>query len=250
MDHNAEEDLRKRPDFVATSWTAVMAAKRPDTPQAQAALERLCNLYWYPLYAYVRRRGYDPHDAEDATQEFFFRLLRGNYLQAVDRERGKFRTFLLCALMHFLSNERARAQAIKRGGRETLVSLDEEVAEDRYLRDSVADPSAVKMYEHGWASTLIEQVRAELRQEYIEANKESLFQQLEAFLKEESASGDYPAVAERVGMSAGAVAVAVHRLRQRYGELLRETVAQTLAEPTPHNVQEELNHLLSALSSR
>jgi DNA-directed RNA polymerase specialized sigma24 family protein len=240
--------LRRRPEFTATSWTAVAKAGDPTRPDAQAALEHLCNAYWYPLYAYVRRRGYDPHNAEDLTQEFFFRLVRDNYLRVADRERGRFRTFLLSAMMHFLSNERARAQAAKRGGGKQLVSLDEELAEARYLKDVIADPSAVKMFERGWANTLLDQVREALRQEYEAAGKEAVFSALQDYLRDETESGDYTTAGAQLNMRPGAVAVAVHRLRQRYADLLRSAIAQTLLDPTPANIEVELGHLMAALS--
>jgi len=238
---------RRRPEFTATSWTVVIQAGDPESPDAQRALEILCHKYWYPLYAYVRRRGYAPAQAEDLTQEFFYRLIRENYLRVVDRERGRFRSFLLTAMMHFLSNEAARCSAAKRGGGQRMISLDEEVAEARYVKDVVSDPSAVRVFEQGWAATLLGEVQTRVRNEYVSTGKTELFEALREFLKEETGARDYAAVAARVGMKPGTVAVAVHRLRQRYGQLVREAVAETLAEPSPGAVEAELQHLIAAL---
>jgi len=240
--------LRQRKDFTVTSWTAVIKASDPTGPGAQAALEKLCQSYWYPLYAYTRRRGYDAHSAEDLTQEFFYRLLKDNFLRVADRERGRFRTFLLTAMMHFLSNERTRAHAAKRGGGQRVISLDEEVAESRYVKDLLSDASAVKTFEQSWASTLLEQVREQLRSEYVAAGKGDLFDALRDYLKDATDSGDYRALAESLQMKPGAVAVAVHRLRHRYADLLRVAIAETLADPTPASIEAELQHLMVALS--
>lgn len=237
----------KRQWFVTTSWSNLMAARQKDSPDAKAALETLCTTYWYPLYAYVRRLGYNPTDAEDLTQSFFCQLLEKNYLGAVDRKRGKFRSFLLAALNHFLSNHRDFHNAAKRGGGKTVLSLDEKTAEDLYLLEPASDLSPEKIFEARWATTVVSQARKSLQHEYEQAGKGDQFRQLESFLSEEPASGDYAAAAARLQTTSGAVAVAVHRLRQRYGETVRSEVARTVV--TASEVESEMRHLCSVLGT-
>jgi RNA polymerase sigma-70 factor (ECF subfamily) len=232
--------------FTTTHWTMVLSARRSDSPQAAEALEKLCRTYWYPLYAYVRRRGHAPHDAQDLTQEFFARLLGNNYLGAVDREKGKFRSFLLASLNHFLSNERDRANAAKRGGGRTVISLDETVAEGQYQLEPASDVSPEKVFEQRWAVTLLDQAFKRLREEFAAAGKAELFDQLKPFLAEGASSGDYASVGAQLHMTPSAVAVAVHRLRQRYGELVRAEIANTVASPA--DIEDEMRHLLAVLA--
>jgi RNA polymerase sigma-70 factor (ECF subfamily) len=225
----------------------VLAAGRDRAPEADAALERLCRTYWYPLYAYVRQRGYSPHDAQDLTQEFFAKLLEKNYLNEVDPAKGKFRSFLLAALNHFLANEYDRATALKRGGRQTPISLDAEMAEGLFALEPVSNVTPEKVFERRWASTLLDKALAGLQEEYAKAGKEQLFGHLKMFLTEGAASGEYAPVAKKLHMAPGTVAVAVHRLRQRYRELVRAEVANTLANPA--ETEEEMRHLFSVLTS-
>jgi RNA polymerase sigma-70 factor (ECF subfamily) len=232
-------------NFATTHWSLVIAAVKSPSPQSRAALEELCGCYWYPVYAFVRRRGHQAEDARDMTQEFFARLLEKDYLEAADRERGRFRTFLLTAVSHFLSNERERACAQKRGGGLTPLSLDFERGEERY-KNEPADPwTAEKIFDRRWALTLLDQAVASLKQEYLAAGKRSLFDELKVFLTGDSGAPPHEELAGRLEMSAGAIKVAVHRLRQKYREALRQRIAQTVA--AEEDVESELQDLLSAL---
>lgn len=220
--------------FAATRWTVVLTAGKGQS----RALEELCRTYWYPLYAYVRRRGYEPHDAEDLTQEFFARLLAKNYLADVRREKGKFRSFLLAALKHFLANEWDKARAQKRGGGQTFVSLD---AETRYLREPTDELSAEKLLDRQWALALLDHVLARLEAE-TDAKKFAAFK---PFLTAGKGAISYVEVAGQLGATEGAVKVGVHRLRQRYRRLLREEIAHTVARPA--EIEEEMRCLFAAL---
>src|SRR2546430_9901540 len=164
--------------FATTHWSVVLAARQQTSPEAGEALESLCRAYWYPLYAFIRRRGYDSHDAQDLTQGFFTRLLEKNYLAQADREKGRFRSFLLAALKHFLSDEQDRARAQKRGGGQALISLDEQTAEGRYRLEPADVMSAEKLFERRWALTLLEQARTRLCDEYVAAGQAEFSDQL------------------------------------------------------------------------
>jgi len=230
--------------FAATRWTVVLTAGQTASPQAGRALEELCRAYWYPLYAYVRRRGYDVHEAEDLTQEFFARLLAKNYLADVDRAKGKFRSFLLASLKHFLANEWDRAHAAKRGGGQLFLSLDTKTAETRYLSEPADELTAEKLLERQWALALLDQVLDRLQAEFVADGKAAQFEQLKVFLTEGKGSTSYASVAAKLGTTEGAVKVAAHRLRRRYRELLREEISHTVA--TPAEVEEEIRHLFAA----
>ena len=231
-------------DFATTHWSLVLHA-RGDSSGAPTALAQLCESYWYPLYAFVRRQGHGPHDAQDLTQEFFARLLEKGWLNAVERERGRFRSFLLAAMKHFLANEWDRVHAQKRGGMTTLFRLDDDSAEARY-RHEPANPNATaeQLYDRRWALTLLDQVLAGLREEMTAAGKLPHFDALKFCLTGEKCA--YVTVGATLGMSEGAVKVAVHRLRERYRDLIRATIAETVS--TPEEVEDELRHLLAALS--
>ncbi len=231
--------------FTATHWSVVLMAGQASSPQAAEALEKLCRTYWYPLYAYVRRQGHSPHDAQDLTQEFFARLLARNYLGTVGREKGKFRSFLLAALNHFMADERDRARADKRGGGRALISLNEDDAETRYQADLASPLTPDKIFEKRWATTLLEQAFAKLREESVAAGNAERFDRLKVFLQEGTDAGDYAAVGSELGMAANTAAAAVHRLRQRYKNLVRAEVANTVA--SPDEIKEEMNYLLAAL---
>jgi RNA polymerase sigma factor (sigma-70 family) len=231
--------------FATTHWSVVLTAQRHDSTRAYAALSYLCQTYWYPLYAFVRRQGHSAHDAQDLTQEFFSRLLEKNYLAVADRERGKFRSFLLAALKHFLANEWNRARAAKRGGGREVLSLNETDAEGRYLLEPTDETTAEKIFERRWATTLLEQAVTRLREEYAQAEKGDLYEALKNCLTIESRSVPYAELAARLKMSEGAIKVAVYRLRGRYREVLREEIAQTVS--SPEEVEEELRHLFAAL---
>jgi RNA polymerase sigma-70 factor (ECF subfamily) len=225
----------------------VLTAGHGSSPQAGRALEELCRAYWYPLYAYVRRRGHSPHEAEDLTQEFFARLLAKNYLAAVDREKGKFRSFLLASLKHFLANEWDRARAAKRGGGQPHLSLDIQTAETRYRSEPADDLTAEKLLDRQWALALLDQVLSRLQAEFVADGKKKQFDELKVWLTEGKGATSYAEAAAKLGTTEGAVKVAVHRLRRRYRELLREEISHTVA--TPAEIEEEIRHLFAAFAS-
>ena len=231
--------------FVTTHWSVVLAAGRDSSPAATDALEQLCRAYWYPLYAYVRRKGYDADDAQDLTQEFFARLLARNYLSVADRHKGKFRSFLLGSLEHFLAREWTKAHAQKRGGGKTVLSLDETDAENRYLLEPAHELTAEKIFDRRWATTLLNQAMVRLREECLASQKGDFFEKTQNYLSGEKGEACYADLAASLDMSEGAIKVAVHRLRQRYGELVRAEIAQTVA--TPEEVDEELHFLFAIL---
>lgn len=234
------------PAFVTTHWSVVLAAGRNDTTRAHDALARLCQTYWHPLYAYVRRLGHSPHDAQDLTQEFFARLLGKNYLAGADESRGRFRSFLLASLKHFLANEWDRASAQKRGGGQVPVPIDLITAETSCRFEPADQLTAEKIYERRWALTLLDQVLGRLRAEHVRDGREKLFEELKATLTEGSRTVAYAEIARRLNTTEGAVKVAVHRLRQRYREVLRAEIADTVA--SPGEVEDELRNLFAALS--
>jgi len=230
--------------FATTHWTVVLAAGRRAAPEADRALEQLCRTYWYPLYAYVRRHGHAKEDAEDLTQGFFASFLKRNYLEGLSSEKGRFRGFLLAALKHFLANEWDKSQRQKRGGGAAVLSLDWQDADTRYQVDPADRLSPDKLYDRAWALTLLEQVINRLREEGAAEGKGKAFEQLKPFLMASESAIPYAEAAARLGLSEGAARVAVHRLRKRYRELLRQEIAQTLSEPA--DLEEELRALFRA----
>ncbi|MBI5387006.1 MAG: sigma-70 family RNA polymerase sigma factor [Verrucomicrobia bacterium] len=232
--------------FATTHWSLVLTAQHGNPARAHEALSVLCRTYWYPLYAFVRRQGHGPHDAQDLTQEFFARLLAKNYLADVAREKGKLRSFLLAALKHFLANEWDRARAAKRGGAQAPISLDDTDAETRYLLEPADVMSADRIFERRWALTLLDQVLRRLRTEQADAGKLVAYEQLKPCLTGPKESAPYAELATKLGMTEGAVKVAAHRLRRRYRELLREEIAQTVASPA--EVDDEIRHIIAVLS--
>jgi len=231
--------------FTTTHWSVVLATSQGQSIEADRALETLCRAYWYPLYTFVRRRGYAAHDAQDLTQEFFARLLEKNYLQAVDRTKGKFRSFLLAALEHFLANQWRDAHTQKRGGYATVISVDDDNAEQAYLQLSDSNLSPERFFAQQWALKLLEQVLAKLQAEFTASGKAQLFEQLKIFLTGEKRGASYADFAMRLGMTEAALKMAVSRMRRRYGELLREEIAHTVTSPA--EVEEELRALFAAL---
>jgi RNA polymerase sigma-70 factor (ECF subfamily) len=229
--------------FVTTCWTEVLLAGEQESPGARAALEHLCQLYWYPIYAFIRHQVNDPHEAEDHTQEFFRLLIEKNYLGAVDRERGRFRSFLLVAVKRFLINAHKHATRQKRGGGQTHLSLDLEQAEHHFQAELATQLSPEEIFDRRWARTVLDQATAQLQAEHATAGKMELFAVLGGFLTDESRFGDYSEAAKKLGLTPSAVAVAVHRLRQRFRQLLREAVKPTVADPA--EVDEEMKHLVS-----
>ncbi len=224
----------------------VVAAARADTPEAQAALETLCRTYWYPLYAYARRRGRSVEDAQDLTQAFFARLLERHWVGDADRERGRFRTFLLTAMNRFMADEWDKVRAQKRGGGVANVPLQLGDAETRYGCEPADNRTPEQYFERRWALTLLDAVLQRLRAEYAAEGKGRVFAALNATLTGDRESQPYAQLAEQAGLSEGAVKVAVHRLRKRYRHLLQAEIAQTLVEGA--DVQEELRHLFAALA--
>jgi RNA polymerase sigma-70 factor (ECF subfamily) len=224
----------------------VLAAGHDDRPGAQEALEQLCRTYWFPLYAYVRRQGCGPEDAQDLTQAFFAHFLHKDHLGRANRERGRFRTFLLTSLQNFLRHEWERARAEKRGGGKAFISWEDEAAEERYHLEVNPQLTPDQVFDQRWALALFQKALARLQKESVAAGKSAQFEELKTFLSSESAGGAYDGAASRLGLSSGAVAVAVHRLRQRYGELVREEIAHTVA--TPADVEEEMRYLIGLMS--
>src|SRR6266567_2858083 len=233
--------------FATTHWSVILAAKEGDSPSVQEALEKLCRTYWYPVYAYLRRRGCGEQDAQDLTQGFFAQLLERRSIQSVEREKGKFRSFLLASLNYYVADERDRANAQKRGGGRKIFSLDVQEAEQRYRLEPVDERSPDKLFERRWAMTLLDQVLARLGQEFADAGKRELFERLQAFLVEGTGDKTFAQLAQEVGMTEEAVKKAAQRMRRRYHQLFREEIAQTVASPA--EVDDELRHLCAVLGS-
>jgi len=233
-------------EFTATHWSVVLAAGQKESPQAADALEKLCRTYWYPLYAFVRRQGHSPHDSEDLLQGFFARFLEKEYLATVDRTKGRFRSFLLGALKHYLADQWDKAKAVKRGGRIEFLSLEGESAESRYWEEPASELTPERLYEQRWACVLLERVMARLEQDFDAAGQGPLFAALESFLLEDDRSVSYADLAAEHGLSEGALKMKVQRLRQRYQRLLREEVAHTVARP--EEVEDEIRWLFSVVS--
>jgi len=221
-----------------------MAGQSP-SPAADLALERLCKTYWYPLYAYVRRQGCSPEDAQDLTQGFFARLLKRRDLERVRQEKGRFRSYLLVSLKHYLVNEWQRARTEKRGGENCFIPLDEVLAEERYGMEPAEALTADRIFERRWALTLLDQVLARLKEEYHAAGNGPLFDRLKLWLSDESEGLSQAQVASELGMNENAVKQAFHRLRQRYRLLVREEIANTVA--VPGDIEDELRHLIAVL---
>lgn len=230
-----------RAEFTTTQWSVVVAAGDAQTTQSAAALEALCRAYWHPLYAYVRRRGHSPEEAQDLTQEFFAALFKKCVAHA-DPERGRFRTFLLTSLQHFLVSEWRKTEREKRGGGQVFVAWDADAAEKSYAAESPGELTSEEVYEKRWAITLMERVVARLRDEYMTAEKGRLFEALKNCVWGDEPPRPYAELATELGLSEGAVKTSVHRLRRRCREVLRAEVAQTVARP--EDVDEELRHLI------
>lgn len=233
--------------FVTTHWSVVLAARNQESAQSAAALEKLCCAYWFPLYAYIRRSGQPKENAEDLTQAFFARLLEKKFLDSAQKERGRFRSFLLVMLKRFLANEWDRVHAQKRGGFQTPLSLDTDLAERKFQSDIIA-PSIPpdRAFERRWALTLLEQTMSRLRSELQASGKIQEFERLKVFLTADKNEIPYAGIAGELGVTEGALRVSVHRLRKRYRELFREEIAHTLADG--ESVDEELRYLIGVLS--
>jgi RNA polymerase sigma factor (sigma-70 family) len=229
--------------FATTRWTMVLTAAGEE-PKARLALEELCRLYWLPLYVYVRHRGYARQDAEDLTQAFFARFLQKDYLSGLSSERGRFRAFLLASLKHFLANEWDKAQTQKRGGQLPHLSLDWHTADSEFQVAANNPITPDQAFDRQWAIALLEQVVDALRKEALAEGKERQFEQLKSFLSADKEPASYAKAARELGCQETAVRVAVHRLRKRYRQVLREEIIQTLADP--NQVEEELRSLFAA----
>jgi RNA polymerase sigma-70 factor (ECF subfamily) len=241
---NAHETSVANAWFQTTHWTTVLSAGQNDSTEARLALAELCQAYWPPLYSYIRRSGHDPEQAKDLTQEFFARLLEKHWLAQADPTRGKFRSFLLSSVNHFLANEHRRQGAAKRGGGRAVVSLDD-TAEALYATEPVSDLTPEKLYERRWALSLFERALARLREDYTAGGKGDLYNALKDFLSVEATDGDYARLGVSLGMNRGAVGTAVHRLRHRYRELVRDEIAKTVSSPA--ELEDEMRSLLAAL---
>lgn len=231
--------------FATTHWSVVLSASQPESERYQQALEALCRTYWFPLYAFLRRHGFNTHEAEDHIQAFFTSLLEKRGLRLADPKRGRFRSFLLTALKHFLANEHARAGAKKRGGDRKFLSLDIENAENRYIQGPRDELSPEKLFERSWAFAVLDRTMARLQAEAA-AKKQKLFDDLKIYLTAEKSAVPYHQVATRLNITEGAVKVAVHRLRRRYRDLLRDEIAQTVT--TEEQINEEIRDLFAALA--
>jgi DNA-directed RNA polymerase specialized sigma24 family protein len=231
--------------FATTQWTLVRAAAGRGSAEAAEALARLCASYWYPIFAFVRRRGYSADEAQDLTQAFFTRIIEKDELGAADRDRGRFRAFLLTACQHFLLNERDRAQALKRGGGQVPVSIDLAAAEERYQHSLAHEETPERLYHRQWCLALLAAVLDSLRDEYAAAGKETLFDRLRGMLTFDGASETHAHAAADLGMTPAAVKVAVHRLRRRYRDALRQRVADTV--DSEEAVDDEMRDLLGTL---
>ena len=242
---DSSEFAKRSQRFATTSWSMVIEAGQNSTEQ-QAALSQLCEIYWYPLYAYARRRGHSVEESEDLTQAFFAELLEKDRLALADQTRGRFRTFLLAALDNFLKNDWRGKQTQKRGGDFKQVSLDFNDAESRYQREPEQTSTAEKLFERNWAITVLNQVLDAVRQQYVESGKGQLFESLKGNITGDS-SLPYAETSEQLNMKPGAVKVAVHRMRERYGQQLRLQIARTVE--SPEQVDEELRELFKALSA-
>ncbi len=238
--------LQGNSQFPTTRWTLVLAASDPGRKEARSALVCLCENYWYPLYAYLRRRGYSADQAQDLTQEFFVRVLEGRYLDRADPEKGRFRSFILTSLKFFVADEGDRERAQKRGAG-TLEPLEFPSGEERYQREPAHGETPERIFERRWALSVIDRVVEKLREEFVQHGRPEHFERLKGFLLGQS-DAPYSALAREMSTSEGALKVAIHRLRKRYRELFRQEIADTVADPA--EVEPELRYLASVLASK
>jgi RNA polymerase sigma-70 factor (ECF subfamily) len=245
-EHSSESTNAPGDVFATTHWTVVLAAGKRHAPQSDLALEEFCRTYWFPLYACVRRRGHNKEDAEDSVQEFFARFLAKNHLAGLSAERGRFRAFLLASLKHFLINEWKKSQRLKRGGGEKNLSLDWQTADTKFQVAATNEPSPDKAFDREWALALLAKVIGRLQKECEADGKAKLFGQLKLFLMAGKCETVQSETAKTLGMEEGAVRVAVHRLRRRYRQLLRDEISKTLTDPA--QVDEEMHTLFGAFA--
>ncbi len=232
--------------FTTTHWSVILEAGNEDDQRAHKALEHVCERYWYPLYAYVRRCGYDAHAAADATQSFFLHMQETSFIAKADRSAGQFRNFLLASLKRHLLSERKREGAQKRGGGCSFFSLDEDAATARFAAEPADERSPDKLFERNWALNLLDQALALLEREYRDNGDEKLFAQLQATLVRSEDAPSYREIAQALGSTEGAIKVSAHRLRRRYREIVNGLIASTVNDPA--EIEPELRHLLSVLS--
>jgi RNA polymerase sigma-70 factor (ECF subfamily) len=241
-----EISLAQASSFLTTHWSVLLAAAEQQSPRADEALERLCRAYWFPVYAFIRRGGHSAHDAEDLTQEFLAELIARRGFVGLDRTRGTFRSFLSACLKHFLAKDWRERKTLKRGGGRQFVPIDAVEAEERYAADLAIETDTAVLFDRRWAMAVLDQALTRLRDEQAAAGKGCVFEELRQFLTLASADSGHAEAAQRLQMSVGAVTTAVHRLRHRYRELVREALAQTVN--TPLELEEEMQYLLRALS--
>ena len=232
-------------EFPPTHRSAVFAAGKGGTARAEAALAEFCSMYWYPLYAFARRKGHQVADAQDLTQDFFAYLIDAQLVARANPDKGRFRSFLLACFTHFLASEKERAQTLKRGGGRFMVPLDSQQAEARLAQEPSPDASPERLFDRHWALAVLDAALAHLEAEFKKPGRTVLFQQLQPFLQGDASGPSYTEVAQRLGTTAGTIKVTVHRLRRRYRELLRTVVSQTVNSPI--EVDAELAHLMAAL---
>ncbi|HZQ48182.1 MAG TPA: sigma-70 family RNA polymerase sigma factor [Verrucomicrobiae bacterium] len=243
----APEAADRCPVFATTHWSVVLSAKEHDSIRSVAALEALCRTYWHPLYAYVQRRGYSPADAEDLTQSFFAWLFERNWLGRADQQRGRFRSFLLTSISNFLANEWDKARTQKRGGGR-IVSLQRNEEESGHTWEPMDNLTPEQSFEWRWALALLDQVMNQLSAEFTRDGKAELFETLKPCLLGERTAQPYATLAAKLALTEGSVKVAVHRLRQRYRQLLRNEIANTVAQP--EEIEEEMRHLFAILARK
>lgn len=243
---NQDTPVQNKSGFPTTEWSVVLGAASSNPGRARAALEKLCGRYWYPIYAYIRQSGNKVHKAEDLTQGFFAFVLEHHAFDRVDRSKGHFRSFILAALNNYILNEHDRERSLKRGGGHRIISFDESLAEERYLYEVADRSTPEKVFERRWAATLIYRVFDRLREEFERRGNAALFSGLQPFLTDEPEIGAQERLAKQLGMETGAVKVALHRARRRFGELLRREVAHTVSRP--EEVEEEIRYLLAAIA--
>jgi RNA polymerase sigma-70 factor (ECF subfamily) len=251
---NAEESSFERTGlknaqvvFATTHWSVVLSAQDPGSAESAAALERLCRAYWYPLYAYARRKGQSPADAEDLTQGFFARLFEKGYLKTAEREKGRFRAFLLTAFKAFAANEWDRQHALKRGGFAQFISIDQEMAESRFAAEPAHGVQPDVLFDRQWAVALLDLTMSRLKEEYVSSGRARLFEVLQGCLVKQETNLSYSEIAALLEVTEPAVKMAVYRLRARYRELLEAEIAQTVS--SPDQVEEELRHLFSSFEN-
>jgi RNA polymerase sigma-70 factor (ECF subfamily) len=234
-------------EFASTHWSVVLLAGLQKSPQSAIALEKLCRTYWYPIYAFARRHGYDSQEAADLTQDFFLHLLASSALTAVNREKGKFRSFLLASFKNLLANEWNRSRCQKRGGGVPIFSLDEELAEGRYQLDHAEESTPDRVFERRWAETILSRALDRLRHDCDGAEKTRRFDEVKVFLLDEKGTDSFAAVAARLSLSISAVKGLVHRLRRRFRELIRDEIAQTVSRP--EEIDQEIRDLFAAFGN-